>query len=149
MFNPQRYKNELGEFVNMDYEKVVRFCLKHDGLEQIAQEVSEEMGFSVDAGLLASGTTYNFSGAKTMDMHATNKDGQLKSVEYGEDESQFYKNLQSNANVYIMCMAYSCDNKDPCKQFLGDWFKFIQKNKKEGLPYQDKTTQQSNLFWLG
>ena len=35
-------------------------------------------------------------------------------------------------------MAYSRDGKESYKQFLGDWFKFIQIIKKEGLPYRDK-----------
>ena len=96
------------------------------------------MGFSVDAGSLTSGTTHIFAAVKTMDIRSKNKSGELMFVEYDENGNILYKNLQRNANVFIMCMAYSRDGKEPYKQFLGDWFKFIQTIKKEGLPYRDE-----------
>ena len=49
-----------------------------------------------------------------------------------------FVNLQSNKNVYVMIMAYAKNGKAPYCHFFEDWFKFINKIKKEGLPYRNK-----------
>ena len=56
---------------------------------------------------------------------------------YEENGVTKYKNLQSNANVYLMIMVYAADGKQPYRLFFRDWFKFINKIKNEGLPYRD------------
>ena len=37
-----------------------------------------------------------------------------------------------------MIMVYAKDGKNPYQHFLKEWFEFINKIKKEGLPYQNE-----------
>ena len=93
----------------------------------------------MDAGSLSGNTTHIFGGCKNLDSRSTNRNGELKFIDHEKDDGIIcYKNLQSNSNVYLMIMVYAKDGKKPYREFFKKWFLFINKIKKEGLPYRDE-----------
>ena len=96
-----------------------------------------ELAFSLDTAALMQGTSHIFGAVKNIDPRSK-KNGKLVYVDYNEHGNPQYKSLQSNENVYLMIMVYTRDGKHPYRKFFKDWFAFINKIKKEGLPYPDK-----------
>ena len=137
LFLPEHIDSEMGELVKLNYEQVLRFAIADNGLMPIAVKESIEMGFSVDAGALTSGTSHIFAGCKNLDVRSRDKDGNLMYVHYDEDGKKNYKNIQSKANVYLILMLYCRDGKMPYRHFFKSWFEFINEVKKNGLPYRD------------
>ena len=136
LFDIQHEETELGEVVKLGFEGVLRFAMHDNGLTAIAQEFSVEFAFSVDAAALSDGTSHIFAALKNVDVRSRDRDGNLM---YVKDENGVIKlsNLQSNRNIYIMMMVYARDGKKPHRYFFKEWFDFINKIKKEGLPYRD------------
>ena len=135
-FKPTHTDHELGEVFTLDFERVIRFVLSIHGLTEIAQLYSVELAFSLDAAALTQGTSHIFAAVKNIDSRSK-QNGRLLYV-YEEDGLLKYRSLQSNKNVYMMMMVYAADGKQPYRLFFKDWFMFINKIKKEGLPYRDE-----------
>ena len=104
---------------------------------EIATRESVEMAFSVDAAAMTDGTSHIFAALKNIDPRS-HRNGELLYVEIDEDGKQKFKSLQSNKNVFLMCMVYSRDGKKTYRYFFRNWFMFIDKIKREGLPYRDE-----------
>ena len=108
---------DLGEVVQLDFERLVRFVLEIHGLTELAQRISIELAFSIDAAALTQGTTHIFGALKVVDIRSQNRDGSLMFVKDDDGVLKFV-NLQSNKNVYVMIMAYAKDGKAPYCHFL-------------------------------
>ena len=59
-------------------------------------------------------------------------------MEEDENGRTRLKSLQSNHNVYPMIMVYCRDGKEPYRDLFKDWFAFIYKIKKDGLPFRNE-----------
>ena len=118
MFNvAHNYSCLFGEVVELDFECVVHYVLNVNGLRKIAQKSSIELGFSVDTGPSTSNTSHIYGGCKNFYCHSTNKNGNLMYVDKEEDGIISYKNLQSNANVYLTIIGYAKDSMTPYSDF--------------------------------
>ena len=126
-------KHQLGDTVQVDYEKLIRFMLEDNGLTEIAALFSILIGFSLDGGSLTSMTSHIFAGAKSLDLRSM-KNGKLIFKDVDENGDEIFCNVQSNTNIYLMKLAYVKDGKEPYELYFRDWFQFVQKLKKYGLP---------------
>ena len=113
LFKMQRKETVFGELVWLEFECMICFALQNNGLNEIAQEESIEMAFSIDAAELGAGTSHIFGALKMADVHACRRDGTLMFVKDKQDGVHEYYNLQSKKNTYIMIMAFSKDGKQP------------------------------------
>ena len=137
MFKPTHEENEIGEIFTLDFEMVIRFMLETNNLTQIAKDDSIEILFTLDFAALTQGTGHIFGACRNIDTRSR-KNGQLIYVEEDGNGRTKLKSLQSNRNVYPMIMVYCRDGKEAYRNFFKDWFAFIYRIKKHGLPYRDE-----------
>ena len=71
----------LGEVVELNFEKVVRYVISIHGLTDLATTTSIELAFSLDGASLTQGTSHIFAACKSVDHRSKNKKGELLYVE--------------------------------------------------------------------
>ena len=129
--------------ITLGYKRIFRFAIFVNELMEIAMRESIEMAFSVDAACLSDRTSHIFGALKNIDSRSR-KYGELLYVEFDESGKLRFKSLQSTKNVYLMIMVYSRDGKKPMRYLFQDWFMFIDKIKREGLPCWDEQNSAIN-----